>query len=506
MVFGRAELEAHPLWVLSAVITVSVGYLLYTAIYNVYFHPLSKFPGPKLYAASQIPITIRRVLGDEVKTFHRLHEKYGTYVRIAPGELSTINPAAGKDVYGHKNASRQIPKDFKAYYMKDQRKNGTEGLMTADDESHRRMRKIFSPAFSDRAIREQEPLLKKYTDLLVQKSGEYHDAHGKVDMLMFFNFATFDFIADCVFGVGLDHLEKMEYHPFLAAITATVKYSAMRRAIRSFPLMDSVFEKLMPKSMIAKRLEHIKFCDDHVDARLEKKITDHPDFWTLVLQAENTGEGLSLGEMHQNSFLFLTAATETTSSLMTALIYLLCKNPDKMQKLQHEIRSKFTSIEEMDTITLPPLEYLQMVIEEGLRVYPPVPGGLPRRVVGTQDANLDGHALPPDTVVYYAHYASYYSPSHFARPTEFIPERWGAAPPAEFANDRLDAVMAFSAGPRDCIGKNLAYHEARILLAKFLFTYDVEVCEESKNWMDQKHYIVGFKGPLYVKLKRYEKN
>lgn len=489
-------------FLLPAAITTIAGYFLCTALYNIFFHPLAKFPGPRLYAASQIPITVKRLLGDEVATFHRLHARYGQFVRVAPGELSTINPLASRDVYGHQNAAKSIPKDFKAYYMKNQRGDGAEGLLTAGDEVHRRQRKIFSPAFSDRAIREQEPVLKKYTDLLVEKAGVANDADGKVDMVMMFNFATFDFIADLVFGDSLHLLEKMEHNPFSANIAALVKYSAIRRIIRSFPYMDATFEKLIPASTKRKRMQHVKFCNDLVDRRLEKAVTSHPDFWTLVLEANDKGEGLTRGEMHQNSMLFLTAATETTSALMSALTYLLCQNPDKMKKLVREIRGSFKSTEDMTTITLPPLEYLQMCIEEALRVYPPVPGGLPRRVTADGGASLDGHELPPDTAVYYAHYASYHSPAHFARPDEFHPERWASVPPSEFANDRKDAVIPFSAGPRDCIGKNLAYHEARLLLAKFLWTYNVELCEESKDWIKQESFIVGVKRPLYVKLRR----
>jgi len=159
--------------------------------------------------------------------------------------------------------------------------------------------------------------------------------------------------------------------------------------------MDAAFENLIPAHMKRKRMEHAQFCDKLVDRQLEKAVTNHPDFWTLVLQANEKGEGLTLGEMHQNSFLFLAAATETTSSLMSALTYLLCQNPGKMKKLVDEVRGRFQSTEEMNTITLPALEYLQMCIEEGLRVYPPVPGGLPRRVAD-EGASLDGHELPPD--------------------------------------------------------------------------------------------------------------
>ncbi|KAF2180794.1 RadP cytochrome P450 epoxidase [Zopfia rhizophila CBS 207.26] len=497
---GAAE---HPLASFFAIgVFAFLGYRIGIAIYNVYFHPLAKFPGPKIYAASQIPITIKRITGDEVQTFYRLHLQYGPYVRVAPGELSTINPAAAKDIYGRqKNGRLSIPKDFKAYYMKNQRKDDTEGLMTADDETHTRQRKVFSPAFSERALRAQEPLLKKYTDLFIARLGDEHEKTGKVDMVSWLNFATFDFIADCVFGDSLHLLEKGEYNALLANIPAVVKFSAMRRAIRSFPFMDTIFQAFIPKSMIQKRMEHVKFCDERVDRRLEKQVTDNPDFWTLVLEAGNKGDAMTRGEQRQNSFLLLTAATETTSSLLSALTYLLCQNPDKLQKLKDEVRSTFQSTEQMTTITLPPLKYLQACIEEGLRVYPPVPGGLPRRTP-PEGANLDGNELPPDVVVYFAHFAAYHSPSHFNRPDDFIPERWLPTPPAEFAHDRKDAVMAFSAGHRDCIGKSLAYHEARLLLAKLVWSFDLELCAESQDWIKQKSFIVGAKEPLYVKLRR----
>lgn len=69
--------------------------------------------------------------------------------------------------------------------------------MTADDELHQRMRKIFAPAFSDRAIQE-EPLLNKHTDLLIKQLNTVCEAYMKVDMVIMFIFATFGFIADCV--------------------------------------------------------------------------------------------------------------------------------------------------------------------------------------------------------------------------------------------------------------------------------------------------------------------
>ncbi|EFQ31266.1 RadP cytochrome P450 epoxidase [Colletotrichum graminicola M1.001] len=78
--------------------------------------------------------------------------------------------------------------------MKNGLGDGSESILTASDEDHRRMRKIFTPAFSEKGIRSREGMLKKYTDLFVQKSGEWFDQNGKVDMYMFSNFALLPLI------------------------------------------------------------------------------------------------------------------------------------------------------------------------------------------------------------------------------------------------------------------------------------------------------------------------
>lgn len=96
-------------------------YALYHVIYNLYFHPLAKFPGPKLYAITKIPLVFVRISGRQHLFVKSWHDKYGPYVRVAPGELSTIDPLAWRDVYGHKSAKGRgnFDKDFINFYRKD---------------------------------------------------------------------------------------------------------------------------------------------------------------------------------------------------------------------------------------------------------------------------------------------------------------------------------------------------------------------------------------------------
>lgn len=76
---------------------------------------------------------------------------------------------------------------------------------------------------------------------------------------------------------------------------------------------------------------------------------------------------------------------------------------------------------------------------------------------------------------------------------------------SEYASDNKAALQPFSTGPRNCLGKNMAYHEMRIILASVLYDFDFELCPESENWADQKVWTLWTKHPLIVKLRAVAK-
>jgi cytochrome P450 len=85
------------------------------------------------------------------------------------------------------------------------------------------------------------------------------------------------------------------------------------------------------------------------------------------------------------------------------------------------------------------------------------------------------------------------------KPYEFHAERW--LEDKRFVSDNRKARQPFSAGPRNCIGKNLAYAEMRLLLASLLWHFDLELAEESKDWMERNQiYVLWLKPELKVKL------
>jgi len=118
--------------------------------------------------------------------------------------------------------------------------------------------------------------------------------------------------------------------------------------------------------------------------------------------------------------------------------------------------------------------------------------------------------VAPGTRVSVHHYATYRNPANFANPDAFIPERWlptaaGEAEKSElpYAGDRREAMQAFGYGPRDCLGRNMALHEMRLVLARLYFRFDFELCAaESTRWADdQRAFILWEKKPLFCSVR-----
>lgn len=172
-----------------------------------------------------------------------------------------------------------------------------------------------------------------------------------------------------------------------------------------------------------------------------------------------------------------------------------------MAKLVEEIRSTFRSPGDIDVHSVNRLPYLLAVLEETMRIYPPIAEPV-ARIPPPGGAVVCGRYVPEGTTIHGHGLAANHMSSNFHRPNDFIPERWLKDAPEEFANDNRAAFQPFAMGNRNCIGINLAYSEMRLILAQVLFHFDIKSSEEMDNvdWFDQEIYGIWQKGPLYVKL------
>lgn len=186
-------------------------------------------------------------------------------------------------------------------------------MLMSDHENHRRFRQLFSPAFSDRALKKQEPLFQKYTDRLVATIDKVAAEGKPMDMVLMYNLATFDMMGDFTFGQSLGMLEKVEYNPWLKTVFEYVKLWPFAQIIQTSPLLETLGALLEPKSIATMRDSHFKYTADRVNKRLETG-SDRPDLWNLVLSAEEGGRGLTHDEMHSNAELLMVAGSETTGN------------------------------------------------------------------------------------------------------------------------------------------------------------------------------------------------
>lgn len=102
---------------------------------------------------------------------------------------------------------------------------------------------------------------------------------------------------------------------------------------------------------------------------------------------------LSTSQLHSNAATFMLAGTETTATELSGLTYYLNQHPEKLARLKNEVREAFTSIDDMTMVNLSQLPYLSACIEEGLRMYPPVPGAIPR-ITPQSGASVAGRWIP----------------------------------------------------------------------------------------------------------------
>ncbi|KAK3672299.1 hypothetical protein LTR78_007839 [Recurvomyces mirabilis] len=478
---------------------VLIGYLI-NILYVAFLGPLSKFPGPPFRALSKLPAIQTMFAGRDGEVYAELHRQYGPIVRIAPHQLSYNGGAkAWNEIYGfRKPGTGKLAKD-KTFYGRPM--NGVDGPITADDANHSRQRKILSHAFSDKALKEQEPLLKHWAEKMQQKMLEQATAGKPVDVLKMLNCTTFDIMGDLTFAESLDMLEESEYSPWVKTIFASIKFGTMIRGVKTYsPMVDSLVTSLLARvpAVQKKAKEHFGYSSDRVDRRLDRE-PERPDLWSRILEKSplDAEGGLTLGEHHSIASLFMLAGTETTATALSGTTYHLLKNPDTMAKLNEEVRSAFLSFEDMHLESLARQKYLVAVIQEGLRMYPPVPIALPRRAP-EGGVTIEGEYVPAGTTVGVHHLATNSSKTHFKHAKEFRPERWLGA--EEFKDDHLDAMEPFSVGPRNCLGKNLAWHEMRLLLATLIFHFDIKLNSESEQWDDQKIYTLWEKKPLMCTL------
>ncbi|KAK4176312.1 putative isotrichodermin C-15 hydroxylase [Triangularia setosa] len=425
--------------VLSATLAGVLSLFILRSIYYVLIHPLSKVPGPKLYSFWNLPYIYHLLRGNWPHKLKQLHDQYGPVVRY-----------------------------------------------TTDN------RRLISHAFSEKALRGQEYIMKRYIDLFITKLTSKARAGEVFDIVQGLNFTTFDLIGDLAFGQSFGCLDAGGYHPWVAMIFDNVRLGVFSEALRRHPVLTHLKSLLLPRELVRSQQQHWALSEQTAKKKLASGNVLREDFMSYILWT-NDDEGMSPEEIVENANVLIVAGSETTATQLSGTTFYLLRNPEKYEKLVQEIRGSFETEEEINLLAVNGLEYMNAAFEEGFRMYPPIPFGLPRR---REQSPI--YIPDPPTSVAVAQWESYQSESNFRNTSKFVPERWLGDP--KYANDVRGVLQPFSVGLRNCIGENLAYAEMRLILARLLWNFDLELMPESEDWNDQKIYVLWEKGAINVKL------
>ncbi|GAB1211244.1 hypothetical protein ATERTT37_000357 [Aspergillus terreus] len=465
-------------------------------VYRVLLHPLSKYPGPKLAAISNLPYIKWSVTGQLHSRIRELHERHGDVVRIRPNSLTFNDPQAWTDIYGHRKASAPPFRKDPEFYIPSS--NGSTNLINSSEVDHARQKRLLTHAFSERSLRDQESLVMAYIDLFITRLGELANNSQDLDLLHWLNYLTFDIVGDLAFGEPFGCLKDSAYHPWVAILFQSIKTGALLRALTIYPTLAKIIRYFMPKSLLRKRADHYRLSKEMVTRRLDMDTT-RPDFISYILKY-NDERGMSRSEIEVNAALLIAAGSETTATTLSACVYYLQKNPECYKALTEEVRQAFSTDEEITFLAAGKLPYLNAIIEESLRMYPPAPAIGPR-LVPEGGAVVNGEHIPGGVSVSVAHYPTFRSSSNFAEPDSFLPERWlRDKEDSRFRNDKREALQPFSYGPRACIGRNLAYAEMRTILSKLIWHFDITLNPRTTDWDNARSYIVWENKPLWVRL------
>ncbi|KAI0481303.1 cytochrome P450 monooxygenase-like protein [Xylariaceae sp. FL0804] len=474
-----------PTEALQMVAVASVSFLgaLFSSmlVYRAWFHPLRHYPGPRWAGLTQFYHMLRiNRKPDNFLYLHSLHRQYGPYVRVGPNYLSVADPAFVEAIHSPQSHYTKAewydigyPVSFSLHQMRD-------GALHA-----RRRRHGWDMAFTTRSLRCYDARVVKYTDKLAAQLGK-RDGRA-VDATEWFQLYAFDIMGDLAFGRSFAALDLARPHFYMSALHAA---QLRATALQTLPWLVQL-SGLLPARLnpLARMLLYSREC---IEDRRRRRPAE-PDVMSYILE-----QGPFFGDKRRDDDLLLAdtrllivAGSDTTATSLVYAFYNLARDGRVQRALRAELLEKSEAkatvggdgLGDFSIAGLQNLPYLNAVINETLRLHPPVPGGVLRNTPA-EGAVVGGRRLPGGVTVVSPHYTIQRSPEAFLKPDEFRPERWTTEP--HLILDKT-AFFPFSMGKFACIGRQLALNELRTAIAKLILEFDVALApgETGKRLLEE---------------------
>jgi cytochrome P450 len=348
------------------------------------------------------------------------------------------------------------------------------GMLTSGGGFWKRQRRIAQPAFHGESVRHFAPIM---TRLAAETAAEWERAAAAgepVDACTDMMRVTLRIVAETLFGDDLagDAAEVNRVFPVILACLA---------ARASSPLRPPLWLPTANNRRLRPALASLNAIVEGLIAMKRRRLrtgggpqSGHRDLLTILMLARDaeTGEAMSDAQLRDEVMTLMIAGHETTANALSWLWVLLDRHPDEQERLRMEIVSA-TGGSAPTVDDLPQLPRLKAVIQETLRLYPPV-WMFDRRALGPDD--LAGTKVAKGDLVIFCPYAIHRLPELWSDPEAFRPERFEAG--REEQKNKF-AYLPFSAGPRTCIGNSFAMIESQIIMGTLLARFRARLADPS---------------------------
>ncbi|HJY32857.1 MAG TPA: cytochrome P450, partial [Actinomycetota bacterium] len=322
-----------------------------------------------------------------------------------------------------------------------------ESLLTSEDETHLRRRRLIQPMFHHERIATYAASMVGFAERSAERwgDGEQVDIQAEMSAL------TLAVVGDTLFGTDVDERR-----------SATVR-RALTDTLGMFDRVYSPLFRLLVRlpSPTMRRYRRVESDLNRVIAEMiaERRAVgaSADDLLSLLLRAREDGAGMTDEQVRDEALTLFLAGHETTAIALTWTWWLLSRNPEAEGRLHAELDGVLPD-RPPSVGDLPNLPYTQAVISESIRLRPPA-WALGRTAVAGHRAN--GYAIDQGSIVVVSPWLLHHDPRWWPEPEAFRPERW--------LDDDLGrpryAFIPFGGGPRVCIGEPFARLEAAMLLA-----------------------------------------
>ncbi|XP_053671192.1 cytochrome P450 4d2-like [Anopheles nili] len=370
------------------------------------------------------------------------------------------------------------------------------GLLVSRGQQWFTHRKVITPGFHFKILENFVPVFNRKAELFCEKlEASIERSDGVINIFPELKLLTLGVICETAMGVSMDgegHGSQQAYYTQLVEELSSILYWRMFNVFVNIDALFRLtstsrrFDELVTKSwnftldMIDRRrkinqLNEATRSDEQPndeDPSLGKRKRALLD---TLLEARIDGKPLTDEEIREEVDTFTFAGHDTTASAMTFILYNVAKHSDVQERLYEEIVNEMgTDFSELSLHILNNLPYMELVIKESLRLFPPVPV-IAR--IATEDTQLLSERLTQGTSVAIDIFTMHHSADYFPEPERFDPSRFESTRDSQTFNPYT--YIPFSAGSRNCIGQKFAQYELKSTLVKILQRFQIHLTDES---------------------------